>query len=104
MHLVAAFLEQHAILRQDDCSQLEIQRGRKLSSPGEFDVWLAAPEDVILNKLLYYREGGSEKHLRDIASMLMIQGAAIDRGYIASWSVQLGVLAEWESLLADLAE
>lgn len=30
--------------------------------------------------------------------------AAIDRGYIDSWSVRLGVLAEWEALVADLAE
>lgn len=104
IHIPSGLKVDMIVLRQDDYSQLEIQRGRRLTSPGEFDVWVAAPEDVILNKLLYYREGGSEKHLRDIASMLMIQGAAIDRGYIASWSVQLGVRAEWETLLADLAE
>lgn len=104
IHIPSGLKVDMIVLRQDDYSQLEIQRGRRLSSPGEFDVWFAAPEDVILNKLLYYREGGSEKHLRDIASMLMIQGAAIDRGYVASWSVRLGVLAEWEALLADLAK
>lgn len=104
IHIPSGLKVDMIVLRQDDYSQLEIQRGRRLTSPGEFDVWFAAPEDVILNKLLYYREGGSEKHLRDIASMLTIQGAAIDRGYIDSWSVRLGVLAEWEALLADLAE
>gem|GEM_PF-1231637 len=104
IHIPSGLKVDMIVLRQDDYSQLEIQRGRRLTSPGEFDVWFAAPEDVILNKLVYYREGGSEKHLRDITSMLVIQGAAIDRGYIPSWSVQLGVVAEWETLLADLAE
>lgn len=104
IHIPSGLKVDMIVLRQDDYSQLEIQRGRRLTSPGEFDVWFAAPEDVLLNKLVYYREGGSEKHLRDIASMLVIQGAAIDRGYIASWSVQLGVVAEWETLLADLAD
>ncbi|MCH8922120.1 MAG: hypothetical protein IIA67_03095 [Planctomycetes bacterium] len=34
----------------------------------------ASPEDTILKKLEYYREGGSEKHVRDIKGVLMIQG------------------------------
>ena len=29
----------------------------------------ARPEDVMISKMQYYEEGGSEKHLRDIASM-----------------------------------
>ena len=73
-----------------------------MTSPGEFDVWFAAPEDVILNKLIYYREGGTEKHVRDITSMLMIQGDAIDRDYIDSWAARLGVLSEWQAVLSGL--
>jgi hypothetical protein len=30
----------------------------------------------------YYREGGSDKHLRDITSMLKISGQDIDEAYI----------------------
>lgn len=29
--------------------------------------FVASPEDVIIGKMVYYREGGSDKHLRDIA-------------------------------------
>ena len=101
MQRMAAFLDR-IVLKPDEYSRTEIERGRRLVSPGEFDVWFAAPEDVILNKLRYYREGGSEKHLRDIASMLMIQGTAIDRSYIASWAARLDVLSEWQDLLASL--
>jgi hypothetical protein len=48
--------------------------------PGEdFEASFASPEDVILEKLEYYREAGSQKHLRDIAGVLRISGEAIDR-------------------------
>jgi hypothetical protein len=53
-------------------------------------------EDVILKKLEYYQEGGSEKHLRDIAGVLKIQGDKIDRQYVAEWAGRLGVAEVWE--------
>jgi hypothetical protein len=102
IHIPSGIKVDMIVLKPDDYSRTEIQRGRRLTSPGEFDVWFAAAEDVILNKLKYYRDGGSEKHLRDIASMLMVQGDAIDRGYIAAWAARLEVLAEWQALLAGL--
>ena len=40
--------------------------------------WLAPVEYVILRKLEYYREGESEKHLRDISSILAFSSDEID--------------------------
>ena len=39
---------------------------------GETPVWLAPPEYVIVHKLEFFREGGSERHLRDIRGMLAV--------------------------------
>lgn len=103
IHIPSGIKVDMIVLKPDDYSRTEIERGRRLTSPGEFDVWFASPEDVILNKLIYYREGGSAKHLRDIGSMLMIQGDSVDRAYIASWAAKLGILPEWQSLVARLA-
>lgn len=36
------------------------------------EFWLAPVEYVILRKLEYYQEGGSDKHLRDISGMLAL--------------------------------
>lgn len=102
IHIPSGIKVDMIVLKPDEYSRTEIERGRRLTSPGEFDAWFAAPEDVILNKLRYYREGGSEKHLRDIASMLMVQGDAIDRSYIATWAERLEVISEWQVLLAGL--
>jgi hypothetical protein len=55
----------------------------------------SSPEDVILKKLEFFREGGSQKHLRDIASMIAVQGvASFDWPYLEHWAEQLGVAAE----------
>lgn len=35
---------------------------------------MASPEDVILRKLQYYQEGGSERHLRDIRDIMSVRG------------------------------
>ena len=75
-----------------------LQRGRRLSAGVDLQVCFGSPEDVILKKLEYYREGGSEKHLRDIAGVLKIQGQRIDRRYIAEWAEKLGVLDIWQAL------
>ena len=84
------------ILVQDtDFSRADIAQGRRLKSEGFYDAWFASPENVILKKLEYYREGGSEKHLRDIAGILTIQGESIDRAWIEAWAVRLGVEPEW---------
>jgi len=70
-------------------------RGRDLPALDDCLVRFASPEDVILMKLKYYKEGGSEKHLRDIRGVLEIQGNKIDRQYIAEWAVKLNVVEEW---------
>jgi len=71
-------------------------RGRVLAVAKGVAADFASPEDVVLKKLEYYREGGSEKHLRDIAGVLRIVGPELDRGYIAEWAERLAVLELWE--------
>jgi len=57
---------------------------------------LAPPEYVIVRKLEYYREGGSEKHLRDIRSMLAISGEELDRTALTEWIQRRGVQPQWQ--------
>lgn len=60
--------------------------------------WVSAPEDIILKKLEFYKLGGSDKHLRDIASMIKFSGSAFDRAYLERWAVTLGVTEEWNAV------
>ncbi|MCX5746765.1 MAG: hypothetical protein NT062_30185, partial [Proteobacteria bacterium] len=52
---------------------------------------VAPVEYVIVRKLEYYREGGSEKHLRDIRGMLAMSGDAIDHGHLAHLIAERGL-------------
>lgn len=62
-------------------------------------VTFASPEDVIIKKMEFYKEGESEKHLRDIAGMLKISSERIDCDYIAEWADRLGLNAIWQAIL-----
>ncbi len=76
----------------------EAKRIKRITSEGEYSVWLGSPEDVLLNKLVYYRLSGgvSDKHLRDIAGMMSLPHDNLDRTYIVEWAAKLGVTVEWE--------
>ncbi len=74
--------------RFDRATELQI-------SDGEY-ARFATPEDVILKKLEYYRDGKSEKHLRDIAGVLRVSGDEIDFDYIRQWVRALGLDPEWD--------
>lgn len=50
----------------------------------------------------FYSEGGSDKHLRDIASMLKIATEQIDRRYINVWASTLGLDTVWRQILAKV--
>ena len=62
---------------------------------------LYSPEDVILYKLKYFLMGRSQKHLRDIMAILVVQGAALDYDYIARWAPTVGASELWDQLLSE---
>ena len=59
-------------------------------------VWIAPPEYVILRKLEFYREGGSDKHVRDVSAMLEFSAERIDLSVVEAKVRALGLLREWE--------
>ena len=56
------------------------------------------PGDVIVYKLLYFRQGGSDRHLRDVAGIVAVSGAEPDREYLVGWAAQLGVADLWAAI------
>lgn len=59
---------------------------------------VAPPEYVIVHKLEYFREGGSDKHLRDIRAILNVSGDLLDRDALNDWITRRGVIAEWRKV------
>jgi hypothetical protein len=61
----------------------------------EFEAWCARPEDIIIGKLMAWREGGSNKHPADIREIVdfALSGLSdepLDTGYVSLWAAQLG--------------
>jgi len=85
--------------RQTPYDREEFRRRQKLPLEPGREAYFARPEDVILYKMVYYREGGSEKHLRDIAAILQISGSDVDQGYIERWARELDLIDIWQAVL-----
>ena len=92
------------IARKDAWGRMQLSRRQKVHLLPERDGYVARPEDIIIAKMQYYRQGGSEKHLRDITGVLKISGEKVDRAYIARWAEQLGVTEIWQAILRRLGE
>jgi hypothetical protein len=83
-------------LKKTEFAASEFSRRKKVDILPGLSVYVASVEDIILKKLDYYREGGSEKHLTDIRGILA--ETEINRDYIKNWVGKLGLQAEWEKI------
>jgi len=73
-------------------------RIRRIYPSETYQANFASPEDVIIKKLEYYKEGGSEKYLRDITGILKISGDSLNFDYINEWSNRLSFTEIWEAV------
>ncbi|MEP6810788.1 MAG: hypothetical protein ABI992_11135 [Chthoniobacterales bacterium] len=67
---------------------------RRAVMAGETAVWLAPPEFIIVQKLEFFREGGSEKHVRDIRGMLAVTD--VDLACVQREVDARGLTEEWK--------
>jgi len=72
-----------------------MQQRRRVGT-GDDAFWVAPPEYVIVRKLEYFRDGGSEKHLRDIRGVIATLGDSLDLATVERWVDTLGLRATWE--------
>jgi hypothetical protein len=78
--------------------EAEFERRRSVVVRDERTLIIKSPEDTILRKLLWYREGGetSDRQWRDIRGVLRGQHGVLDIDYLRHWAtkLQLGPLLE----------
>jgi hypothetical protein len=69
------------------------------------DFAIASPEDVVLHKLRWFRDGGevSDRQWGDILGVLRVQ-RALDLAFMREWAVTLGILDLLERALIHAAE
>ena len=77
----------------DELHAWAMQHRARIQLEDGLSMWLAPPEYVIIRKLEYYREGGSDKHLRYIEGIVAVSGDAVDWSFVESCCEQRGLQA-----------
>ena len=86
------------IVRKDDpYRKMEFARRREIVVDGAL-LYVVAPEDLVLSKLKWAKESGSELQRRDVREILGA-GIPLDRPYLDEWAAHIGV----SDLLEQLA-
>lgn len=102
LHSGAIFKIDFMILENSVYDRNRRARARTVKMPDVGEIMIAAPEDVIIKKLVYAKEGRAETHLRDIASMLKRRGDEIDCDDITKWAAHFGVTEYWQAVCDKL--
>ena len=87
------------IRKKDAFDNSRFSRFKRLGATEDTEANFAAPEDVIIKKMEFYKEGASEKHLRDITGILKVSGDIIDYDYIRRWADVMGIEDIWAAVL-----
>lgn len=95
LHLATGFEADFYLTGRDELEAWAFRFQRRVQFEGE-TIALAPPEYVIVRKLEYYREGGSEKHLRNLRSMLAVSGKQLDQLALQEWIERPGLQTEWK--------
>jgi hypothetical protein len=75
--------------------RVEFERRRRAMLAG-VSLWIVSAEDLVLSKLEWLRESGSEQQRRDVRQLL---ATTLDRAYLGDWAARLsldGLLNEVE--------
>jgi hypothetical protein len=94
IHQETGFKADLYLARDDDLHVWGLDHARTVRLDDD-SVRLAPPEYVILRKLQFYREGRSEKHLRDVSRMLVGLGEEWDRGTLLAMVARYDLVEEW---------
>jgi hypothetical protein len=101
IHHESGFKADLFLMNTDLLHKWAFENKRRLEIDAEYSVWLAPPEYVVIRKLQYYKEGGSDKHIRDIIKMVVIMKNNLDGRFIELQASRLGVLRIWQRLRVE---
>lgn len=92
------------IAKRNPLTDSQFKRVRIIQRHEGYQMKVAAPEDIVISKMLFYKMGESDKHLRDIAGVLKSLQSDFDREYVEQWAVQLNVMDVWQTVLQRIKQ
>jgi hypothetical protein len=89
-------------LASDDPHDRERFRRRVRGETYGQTVWLPTPEDVIITKLRWSKQGKRNKDVDDVRNVIAVQGDALDWEYIHRWCDAHGTMGLLEQIRQTL--
>ncbi len=75
----------------------ELMRRRRITID-DFETWIVSAEDLILSKLVWMKDSGSEQQQRDVLNLL---SDSRDQSYLSKWAAKLGVSERLDDLQSN---
>lgn len=94
------------MLKDRDYDRKALSRRRRVllfEGEGSLRCYLASPEDIILSKLEWYKNGGriSERQWLDVQGVMKVQGRKLDKVYLKKWALTLSVSELLDGALSE---
>lgn len=106
IHLEGMLKVDFFLPREEGLDRSELSRRRRLvlAERPERSAFLASPEDVLLHKLEWYRQGGqvSDRQWRDVLGILEVQADRLDISYLRTWAEKMGLSSLLDRALNQL--
>ncbi len=100
IHNATGFKADFYLVGRDPLQRWGLSQAKSIEFGGGELMKVAAPEYVILRKLEFFREGGSEKHLRDISGVLRKFPNLADAPELLTRINFLGLAPQWQQAVA----
>lgn len=94
MHLASGIKIDLIVRKSSEYRQLEFERRRRVQI-GNVATWIVSREDLILSKLVWALDSGSELQRRDVKALL---DESMDHAYLKHWATHLGIAESLEEI------
>lgn len=89
----------------DDSDEYRMEAFRRRQRIGWLDVSISitSPEDLVISKLIWFKEAQTDIHLNDIRGILRVQENKVDISYIDDWTSKLSLSDLWLKLKNEMS-